>query len=188
MGTYKYIDLDGYARISEHISAHNGTYLARSGTYLERTMARIWRGIGYVDCSPVPIRIIRFHRSIQLYYRFALCYCIRYLRLHAGFYVSFTASAAARFGTTAGNAPRLSNSFGDAAAPCVDSAGRVGASDCFGGSATVGTAAARPPSRRRHSVDESTTTGLESRRQALPAAGDGRHPAAPAQAECVSIG
>ena len=144
-------------------------------------MARIWRGIGYVDCSPVPIRIIRFHRwftlcSIQLYYRFALCYCIRYLRLHAGFYVSFTASAAARFGTTAGNAPLLSNKaaagrFGDAAAPCVDSAGRVGASACFGGSATVGTAAARPPSRRRHSVDESTTTGLESRRQALPAAG-----------------
>ena len=34
-------------------------------------MARIWRGIGYVDCGPVPIR---FHRwftlcSIQLYYR-----------------------------------------------------------------------------------------------------------------------
>ena len=107
MGTYKYIDLDGYARISEHISAHNGTYLAGSGAYLARTMARFWHGIGYVDCGPVPIRFhcwftlcsIKLHYRFasdsthyQPHYRFALGYrdCIRYRHLHAGSYKSFT--------------------------------------------------------------------------------------------------
>ena len=58
--------------------------------------------------------------------------------------MSFTASAAGRFGATAGNAPRLSNKaaaaagcFGDGAAPCVDSAGR------FCGSAAAAGAARR---------------------------------------------
>ena len=107
MGTYKYIYLDGYARISEHISAHNGTYLAGSGAYLARTMARFWHGIGYVDCCPVPIRFhcwftlcsIKLHYRFasdsthyQPHYRFALGYrdCIRYRHLHAGSYKSFT--------------------------------------------------------------------------------------------------
>ena len=84
MGTYGYIDLDVYVRISGHISAHNGTYLVRNlvhrfdvyvrisghisahnGTYLARDWVRRLR----LDSYPIPLLVHALFGAAH--YRFA---------------------------------------------------------------------------------------------------------------------
>ncbi|NDC42953.1 MAG: hypothetical protein EBZ77_15615 [Chitinophagia bacterium] len=118
----------------------------------------------------------------------------------------FTASAAGRFGTTAGNAPRLCNKaaaaasrFGNGADPCIDSAGSATADRQMTASGILLPAAGGcrssvssqyppppPPPGCRVGAVVTSTTRLVLRRQRR--AGSQRRPAAAAQVNCDSIG
>ena len=187
--------MDVYVRISGHISAHNGTYLAR---ILARKIAVRFRsdsaaGSCSVQCctrllNPIPASARRF-------LRFIYCFSSRPLRRHG------RQRAPPQQQSSSSRRPLWRRRR-----PCVDSTGSFGCSatvrrpaagGCRGSAGCQYPAGRRrcrgckcppppPPPGRRVGAVVASTTGLVSRMQRR--AGSRRRPAAPAQANCVSIG
>ena len=155
MGTYKYIDLDGYARISEHISAHNGTYLARN---LARKIE-----VRFLSDSTAGSRSVRSSSTTGLLSVTAsgTCVCTQVSTCHLLLQqppASAPRPATRRASATASATPLLPASTQPAAwAPRTASAAQR--------------PRAPPLPGRRVGAVIASTTGLESRRQARPAAG-----------------